>query len=51
MDQFVLSLEKKGMVEDVGNIRWLLRDVVVEAVQGVCLVDAAGCGCCAEGIV
>jgi SAM-dependent methyltransferase len=37
MEEFVLSLEKKGMVEDAGNIRCLLRDVVVEAVQGVAL--------------
>jgi SAM-dependent methyltransferase len=37
MEEFVLSLEKKGMVEDADNIRCLLRDVVVEAVQGVAL--------------
>ncbi|KAJ6043685.1 hypothetical protein N7499_006104 [Penicillium canescens] len=37
MEEFVLSLEKKGMVEDAGNIRCLLRDVIVEAVQGVAL--------------
>ncbi|KAJ5911454.1 uncharacterized protein N7473_000757 [Penicillium subrubescens] len=37
MDEFVLSLEKKDMVDDAENIRQLLRDVAVEAVHGVAL--------------
>ncbi|KAJ5493302.1 hypothetical protein N7539_002048 [Penicillium diatomitis] len=37
MDEFVLSLEKKNMMEDAQNIRQLLKDVAVEAVHGVAL--------------